>query len=115
MPAMARCSATTGTPRRGPRAISSPPTPSGARLDCARHEGPVLFEAPEASDLIGFFVAAVSGGSLYRKSTFLPDSLGTEVFAPHVSIREEPHLLRARGSAPFDNEGVATTPRDLVR
>jgi PmbA protein len=78
-------------------------------------ECPVLFEAPEASDLIGFFVAAVSGGSLYRKSTFLPDSLGTEVFAPRVSIREEPHLPRARGSAPFDNEGVATTPRDVVR
>ncbi len=78
-------------------------------------ECPVLFEAPEAADLIGFFVAAVSGGSLYRKSTFLPDSLGTEVFAPGVSIREEPHLPRARGSAPFDNEGVATEPRDVVR
>jgi PmbA protein len=76
---------------------------------------PVLFEAPEAADLIGFFVAAVSGGSLYRKSTFLPDSLGQEIFAPHVSIREEPHLPRARGSAPFDNEGVATAPRDVVR
>ncbi len=78
-------------------------------------ECPVLFEAPEAADLIGFFVAAVSGGSLYRKSTFLADSLGTEVFAARVSIREEPHLPRARGSAPFDNEGVATTPRDVVR
>jgi PmbA protein len=78
-------------------------------------ECPVLFEAPEAADLIGFFVAAVSGGSLYRKSTFLPDSLGKEVFAPHVSIREEPHLPRGRGSAPFDNEGVATAPRDVVR
>ena len=51
---------------------------------------------------------AVSGGSLYRKSSFLLDSLGRQVFAPHVNIREEPHLLRARGSAPFDNEGVAT-------
>jgi len=78
-------------------------------------ECPVVFEAPEAADLIGFFVGAVSGGALYRKSTFLPDSLGTLVFAPRVSIREEPHLLRARGSTPFDNEGVATTPRDVVR
>jgi len=78
-------------------------------------ECPVVFEAPEAADLIGFFVGAVSGGALYRKSTFLPDSLGTPVFASRVSIREEPHLVRARGSTPFDNEGVATTPRDVVR
>ena len=75
----------------------------------------MLFEAPEAADLIGYFVGAVSGGSLYRKSSFLQDSLGTQVFAPGISIREEPHLLRGRGSAPFDNEGVATTPRDVVR
>jgi PmbA protein len=78
-------------------------------------ECPVLFEAPEAADLIGSFVAAVSGGALYRKSSFLLDSLGTPVFAPVVSIREEPHLPRGRGSAPFDNEGVATAPRDVVR
>lgn len=78
-------------------------------------ECPVLFEAPEAADLLGTFVQAVSGGSLYRKSSFLLDSLGTEVFAPHVGIREAPHLPRARGSAPFDAEGVATTARDVVR
>ncbi len=78
-------------------------------------ECPVLFEAPEAGDLIGFFVGAVSGGSLYRKSSFLLDSLGTTVFSPDVSIREEPHAPRGRGSAPFDNEGVATRPRDVVR
>jgi len=78
-------------------------------------ECPVLFEAPEAADLIGSFVGAVSGGALYRKSSFLLDSLGTQVFAPLVSIREEPHILRGRASAPFDNEGVATMPRDVVR
>jgi PmbA protein len=77
-------------------------------------ECPVLFEAPEAGDLLGSFVHAVSGGSLYRKSSFLLDSLGAQVFAPHVNIREEPHLLRARGSAPFDNEGVETQRRDVV-
>jgi PmbA protein len=77
-------------------------------------ECPVLFEAPEAADLIGAFVHAVSGGSLYRKSSFLLDSLGTPVFAPIIDIREEPHLARARGSAPFDNEGVATHSRDVV-
>jgi len=78
-------------------------------------ECPVLFEAPEAADLIGSFVHAVSGGSLYRKASFLPDSIGQCVFAPHVSIREEPHLPRGRGSAPFDAEGVATAPRDVVK
>ena len=78
-------------------------------------ECPVLFEAPEAVDLIGAFVHAVSGGSLYRKASFLVDSLGEAVFSPVVSIREEPHLPRARGSAPFDAEGVATRSRDVVR
>jgi len=78
-------------------------------------ECPVLFEAPEAADLIGFFVAAVSGGSLYRKSSFLLDSMGREVFSRNVQLREEPHLARGRGSAPFDNEGVATAPRDVVK
>jgi PmbA protein len=77
-------------------------------------ECPVLFEAPEATDLLGAFVSAVSGGSLYRKSSFLLDSLGREVFSPHVTIREEPHMRRARGSAPFDAEGVATRSRAVV-
>jgi len=81
-----------------------------ATLEC-----PVLFEAPEAADLLGAFVHATSGGSLYRRSSFLLDSIGTQVFADAVNIREEPHQLRGRGSAPFDNEGVATAPRDVVR
>ncbi|MDH5246419.1 MAG: metallopeptidase TldD-related protein, partial [Betaproteobacteria bacterium] len=62
-------------------------------------ECPVLFEAPEAGDLIGAFVGAVSGGALYRKSSFLLDSLGQQVFSPNVSICEDPHIPRARGSA----------------
>jgi PmbA protein len=78
-------------------------------------ECPVVFEAPEAADLIGSFVQAISGGSLYRKSTFLPDSIGQQVFAPHIQLREEPHLKRGRGSAPFDAEGVATVARDVVK
>jgi PmbA protein len=79
-------------------------------LDCA-----VIFEAPEAVDLLGSFVHAASGGSLYRKASFLLDALGTEVFSRTMSIREEPHIPRARGTAPFDAEGVATVPRDVVR
>ncbi len=78
-------------------------------------ECPVIFEAPEAVDLLGYFVGAVSGGSLYRRTSFLQDCLGQQVFAPLVHLREEPHLLRGRGSAPFDAEGVATAARDVVR
>ena len=74
----------------------------------------VLFEAPVANGLLGHFVAAVSGGSLYRKSSFLLDSLGTQVFSPIVSLREEPHLPRAFASSYFDDDGVATQPRDVV-
>ncbi|BAN34677.1 peptidase U62, modulator of DNA gyrase [Sulfuricella denitrificans skB26] len=78
-------------------------------------ECPVLFEAPIASGLIGHLVGAVSGGSLYRKSSFLLDSLGQQVFAPFVQIRELPHILKGLASSPFDNEGVATRERDLIK
>ncbi len=78
-------------------------------------ECPVLFEAPIASGLIGHLVGAVSGGSLYRKSSFLLDSLGQQIFAPFVQIRELPHIPKGLASSPFDNEGVATHARDLVK
>jgi PmbA protein len=74
----------------------------------------VLFEAPVASGLLQHFVAAVSGGSLYRKSSFLLDSLGTRVFSPIVTIREDPHLPRGMASSYFDDDGVATAARDVV-
>ena len=86
----------------------------GAR-QIATGDFPVVYEAPVATGLIGHYVNATSGGSLYRKSSFLLDSRGKRVFAPHVSIREEPHLVRGQASAPFDDEGVATHPRDVVR
>jgi PmbA protein len=76
---------------------------------------PVLFEAPLAAGLLGTFVQATSGGALYRKSTFLNDSLGTAVFPKHIQIAEDPHVLGAVGSAPFDEEGVRTSKRDVVR
>lgn len=75
---------------------------------------PVLFESPLAAGLIGHFVQAVSGGALYRQSSFLLDALGTDVFAPHVDIVEEPHTPRAMGSAWFDDEGVATQRRRVI-
>jgi PmbA protein len=76
---------------------------------------PVLFEAPLAAGLISSFVSAASGGSLYRKSSFLVDSLGKPIFAPLVNIVERPHLLKGLASSPFDNEGVATRDRDVIR
>jgi len=76
---------------------------------------PVLFEAPLAAGLLGAFVQAVSGGALYRKSTFLLDSLGRAVFSPHIQLLEDPHVKGAVGSAPFDEEGVRTQRREVVR
>ena len=76
---------------------------------------PVLFEAPLASGIIGSLVSAVSGGSLYRKSSFLLDSLGTQIAAPLLNIKENPHIPKAAGSSPFDAEGVTTKSRDFVK
>lgn len=77
-------------------------------------EVPVIFEAPLACGLLGNFVYAASGGSLYRKSSFLVDSLGKQIFAPHINISERPHVPGALGSSPFDDEGVATHNREVV-
>jgi PmbA protein len=78
-------------------------------------QAPVLFEAPLAIGLIGHFVSAVSGGNLYRKTSFLADGLGKEVFSPVIRIDERPLERRASASTPFDEEGVATRERTLVR
>ncbi len=93
-----------------------------ARRACARLgavkvdtcNAPVLFPARLARGLIGHLVGAVSGGALYRKSSFLLDSLGTSVLAPCVTIDERPHLPRGLASAPYDDDGVATTDRRVV-
>jgi PmbA protein len=80
----------------------------------ATRECPVLFESPLAAGLLGAFVQAVSGGALYRKSTFLVDSLGKKVFADHIDITEDPLVRKGKGSAPFDEEGVRTKARQVV-
>ncbi|MEY4363955.1 MAG: hypothetical protein RLZZ24_1307 [Pseudomonadota bacterium] len=80
----------------------------------ATTECPVLFESPVAAGLLGGFVQATSGGALYRKSTFLLDSLGKQVLAPHIDILEDPHVPRGKGSSPFDEEGVTTRARSVV-
>jgi PmbA protein len=86
----------------------------GARK-VATTQAPVLFEAPIASSLLGHFVSAVSGGSLYRKSSFLLDSVGKQIFSPVVQIRELPHVPKGLASSAFDEEGVATRDRDVVK
>ncbi|MGZ5271073.1 MAG: metallopeptidase TldD-related protein, partial [Ramlibacter sp.] len=80
----------------------------------ATRECPVLYESPLAAGLLGGFVQATSGGSLYRRSSFLVDSLGKQVFPDHVDVLEDPHVRRGKGSAPFDEEGVRTRARKVV-
>jgi PmbA protein len=75
----------------------------------------VLFEAPVANDLVSTFVSAVSGGNLYRKTSFLVDALGSTVFSPIVTLVERPHLPRGQASSWYDDEGVATRDRDVVK
>ena len=75
---------------------------------------PVLFEAPLAASLIASFVHAASGGSLYRKTSFLVDSLGRRIFPESLHIDERPHLAGGLASSMFDNDGVATRDRSVV-
>ena len=86
----------------------------GARK-IATTQAPVLFEAPVAIGLIGHFISAVNGGNLYRKTSFLVDGLGKEVFSRLVTIDERPLEHKSMASSPFDEEGVATRERSIVR
>jgi PmbA protein len=73
-----------------------------------------LFVPELARGLVGHFIAAIRGGAQYRRSSFLLDAAGTQVFPAFFGISERPHLPRALGSAPFDGEGCATRDRELV-
>lgn len=77
-------------------------------------EVPVIFLNDVATGLISHFTAAISGGSLYRKSSFLLDYLGKQVLPDWFNISEKPHLLRRLASTPFDSEGVRTQDREIV-
>jgi len=74
----------------------------------------VLFESTVAAGLLGAYVQATSGGALYRKTTFLESSLGKQVLPAHIDIHEDPHVLKGKGSSPFDDEGVRTAARTVV-
>jgi PmbA protein len=88
--------------RLGPRKIST-------------RQVPVIYEAQAAGSLLKHLVSAISGSALYRKSSFLLDHKGRKVFSDRVNISEQPYLRKGLGSAAFDNEGVATVERDIVR
>jgi PmbA protein len=80
----------------------------------ATRKAPVLFAPELARGLIGHFTGAIGGGAQYRRSSFLLDAKGQQVFPEVISLIERPHLRGALGSAPFDGEGVATRERELV-
>ncbi|MCX7125931.1 MAG: metalloprotease PmbA [Gammaproteobacteria bacterium] len=76
---------------------------------------PVIFEASAAKSLLRAFIQAISGGNLYRQSSFLLNALGKPVFPAFIDVFQQPHLLSALGSSPFDGEGVATVDQHYVR
>ena len=75
---------------------------------------PVIFRADIASSLFGHLVSAISGGAIYRKSSFLLDKVGQPVLSSNINIIERPHLLRGLASSPFDSEGVKTIDRQII-
>ena len=87
------------------------------RLDAQRLKTgkyPIMFAADVATGLIGHLVMAISGGNLYRKSSFLLDHLGKQVLTEWFNISERPHVLRGLASSPFDSEGVYTQDREII-
>nr|WP_315491610.1 metalloprotease PmbA [uncultured Rhodoferax sp.] len=91
------------------RALSRLKARKIATLEC-----PVLFESPLAAGLVGGLVQALSGGAMYRKSTFLLDSLDKIILPKHIDMLEDPFVLRGKGSSPFDDEGVSVRPRQVI-
>ncbi|MBN9472822.1 MAG: metalloprotease PmbA [Bordetella sp. SCN 67-23] len=85
---------------------------SARRIRTGRY--PVLFEAPLACGLLGSLTQALSGGALYRKSSFLVDSLGRQVFPGDIDVSEDPAIKGAQGSGAFDDEGVRTQARKVI-
>ena len=110
------------------RALGDLQTPEWVGAECARRtlsrlaprklstmKAPVIFANEVATGLFGHLVGAIAGGSVYRKSTFLLDSLGKQILPEWLTIEEHPHLLKGLASSPFDSEGVRTERRDIVK
>lgn len=75
---------------------------------------PVIYDRRVASGLIGHLLGAINGAAIARGTSFLKDAMGTEIFGPHITITEDPHMLRGHGSHPFDGEGLACHRRNLI-
>ncbi len=110
------------------RAIEDLQSPEWVGEECARRtlsrlaprklstmKAPVIFANEVATGLFGHLVGAIAGGAVYRKSTFLLDSLGKQILPEWLTIEEHPHLLKGLASTPFDSEGVRTERRDIVK
>ena len=76
---------------------------------------PVIFEAQVASSLFGSLINGISGSAQYRKSSFLLDKKDKKIFPDHINIEERPHIKKAIGSSPFDNDGMATCNRSIIK
>lgn len=75
---------------------------------------PVIYDRRVASSLIGHLLGAINGAAIARGTSFLKESMGQQVFGSHITIVEDPHMLRGHGSRPFDGEGLACTRRNLI-
>ncbi|WP_392551793.1 metalloprotease PmbA [Orbus wheelerorum] len=75
---------------------------------------PVIFSAEIATGLIGHLASAISGGAIYKKSSFLLDKIDQEILPNWLTIKELPHLLKEVGSAPFDSDGIRTFDKDII-
>jgi len=109
------------------RSLDDLASPEWVGADCARRtlsrlsprklatmQAPVMFASEVATGLFGHLVGAISGSSVYRKSTYLLDSLGKQILPSWLTIQEQPHLLKGLASTPFDSEGVRTQQRNIV-
>ncbi|MBP6122555.1 MULTISPECIES: metalloprotease PmbA [Providencia] len=109
------------------RSLSALQSPEWVGQECARRtlarlaprklrtmKAPVIFASEVATGLFGHLVGAISGGSIYRKSSFLLDSLGKQILPSWLTINEQPHLMGGLASSPFDSEGVRTSERNII-
>lgn len=111
---VARCASDLDSPEKvGKRASERTIKRLGSQSISTR-KSPVMFAAEVGGGLIGHFISAIKGGNLYRKSSFLLDSLGQQIFPSFIDIYEQPLISKALGSASYDAEGVATAERNIV-
>ncbi|MBT6539263.1 MAG: metalloprotease PmbA [Francisellaceae bacterium] len=75
---------------------------------------PVIFSAKCATGLVGHFLSAISGGAIYRKSSFLLDKIKSEIFPEFINVFERPHILKGLGSSPFDSDGLPTMDQSFI-